>query len=217
MPRNTMNINPKWAERLNVILNEQEISQKDFAKRIHISPQLLSKIKNGKATLTPGTAKEICKEFPVYRESWLLGYDDFKTDNGILLDSVFQKKDLDLLMDVLYEVGYLLIPDGLRVAYDPPLPVDSRVMEELPDMVEETTTHPSFYIVKDMLLLPPEYPDDIVGRISYEDALDLAKRIKQYSRWEVQRTTGTWRLNLPLENKKEADLWSPLIGTPCPE
>jgi len=79
MPRPKVNINPICGKRLKEICDEQNISQSMLSEMIHISQQTISKMINGKSSLTDQTARIIVGHFTEYRLEWLLGYDDYKT------------------------------------------------------------------------------------------------------------------------------------------
>ena len=79
MPRPKVKINPICGKRLKEICDEQNISQSMLSEMIHISQQTISKMINGKSSLTDQTARIIVDCFTEYRMEWLLGYDDYKT------------------------------------------------------------------------------------------------------------------------------------------
>lgn len=77
-------VDPVCAKRFGIILDELKrrrgISQTEFAKRLHMAQQNVSKLKNGKVVLSKEHAEDITKAFPEYRAEWLLGLDNFKTE-----------------------------------------------------------------------------------------------------------------------------------------
>ena len=79
MARKPVIINPIQAVRVKQLCREQGITQNALAEKIHITPQTLSKIMNGKARLTESVADCIVKSFPEYAKGWLLGYRNEKT------------------------------------------------------------------------------------------------------------------------------------------
>lgn len=76
-------VDPVCAKRFGIILDELKhqrgISQTEFAKRLNMAQQNVSKLKNGKVVLSKEHAENITEAFPEYRAEWLLGLDDFKT------------------------------------------------------------------------------------------------------------------------------------------
>ncbi len=90
MGRPSVKVNPKQGKRVKEIKKETGLTQKEFAGRIFITQQTLSKIINGKASLTNNVAEKILEEFPgICRLEYLLGLDDFKTANDIAMSAFF--------------------------------------------------------------------------------------------------------------------------------
>ena len=81
MPHPKTEINPLWGIRLKEVCEQCDIRQAELAKRIFISQQTISKIINGKATLTRQTALKISEIFPQYSAEWILGLSDYKSDS----------------------------------------------------------------------------------------------------------------------------------------
>lgn len=79
MARKPSQKNPKSRERLIQIIQEQGLTQADFASRAYTSSSTITQIKTGKIGLSRDTAEAIIQAFPDYRIEWLLGFDDIKT------------------------------------------------------------------------------------------------------------------------------------------
>lgn len=79
-------VNQLSSKRLGILLDELKkrdgISQIDFAERIHMAQQNVSRLRNGRVNLSAEHAKSIAAAFPEYRVEWLLGLDDFKTEEA---------------------------------------------------------------------------------------------------------------------------------------
>lgn len=95
MGRKPVKINLKKGERVKQLLNEYNITQKEIAAVLHYSPEQISYIVNGKRDLTEPAAQELVDYFnslsgedadkprqlsKLIRLSWLMGYDDYKTE-----------------------------------------------------------------------------------------------------------------------------------------
>ena len=108
MSRPKTEINPIPGQRLKQIIDEQEISQSDLSRKIHLSQQSISRMVKGLASVTDQTADLITDLFPQYRKSWLMGYDDLKTGSASLA-AVFQdsQRENDLLMKGLISFATL--------------------------------------------------------------------------------------------------------------
>ena len=57
-------------ERVQAVINATKLSKAKFAAPIHVTPQLLSAVCNGKSSLSDRTIKDICREYGV-DELWL--------------------------------------------------------------------------------------------------------------------------------------------------
>lgn len=109
MPHPKAEINPLWGIRLKEICDECDIRQADLAKRIFISQQTISKIINGKATLTLQTAQRIIDLYPQYRIEWLTGRDDYKTLDDLIGKRVHARHEAaDLIERVMNLHGYTI-------------------------------------------------------------------------------------------------------------
>ena len=96
MGRPPMTINPAWAENVRTVCREEGITQTQLAEKIHLSQQTISKIAQGKASLTEQTAKLIIKLFPKYRFQWLMGYEDYKTDEELKINLLLDQACLEM-------------------------------------------------------------------------------------------------------------------------
>lgn len=90
MARPKVKINPAWSQIIRRICLDQGISQAALSRNINLSQQTVSKIAQGKASLTKETAEAIIKVYPEYRFQWLMGLDEYPTtaecDTNRLLD-----------------------------------------------------------------------------------------------------------------------------------
>lgn len=74
--------NSRFCEILD-ILKMKGIQQKELAKSIGCTQELISRMKTNTAPVSEQTAELICKKYPELRISpaWLLGYDDFRNED----------------------------------------------------------------------------------------------------------------------------------------
>ena len=70
----------KRVDNIKTIISLEKLSQASFARVIGMSPENLNRIIKLRHPLTESTAELICICFPKYREEWLLGYDDYMTE-----------------------------------------------------------------------------------------------------------------------------------------
>ncbi len=73
--------NPESARRLKLFLREKKLTQCEFAERVGIAQNTLSRIVNGRVPLTESTATLIKAVFPEIRVEWLMGIEDEKTES----------------------------------------------------------------------------------------------------------------------------------------
>lgn len=69
-------IHEERINRINFILKHEGITQSEFAGKIDMAQQNLSRIMRGKSPVTEGCAERIEKAFPEYSAKWILGYED---------------------------------------------------------------------------------------------------------------------------------------------
>lgn len=81
MGRRKTEINPVRGEHLKELLAENHITQKELAERIGYSKEHISFVVVGKRNMPEEMAKTISRYFPYARFEWLMGYDDFKTED----------------------------------------------------------------------------------------------------------------------------------------
>ena len=117
MPHPRAQINPLWGERLKIICEENKISQSELASSIFISQQTISKIVNGKASLTLPTAQRIIDLFPQrgYSLDWLLGNSNYKTMfDMVRAIGAKEERNFDLLFSGLSSLaeykGFTILP-----------------------------------------------------------------------------------------------------------
>ena len=145
MGRKPVKINPKKGERVKQLLNEYNVTQKEIAAVLHYSPEQISYIVNGKRDLTEPAAQELVDYFnslsgedadkprqlrqssKLIRLSWLMGYDDYKTEmqaflltncdrlnnretewGNMLRDFNYADKQIKALELILYNQGFSL-------------------------------------------------------------------------------------------------------------
>lgn len=119
MARPKVKINPAWSQVIRRICLDQGISQVALSRSIHLSQQTVSKIAQGKASLTAETAEAIIKVYPEYRFQWLMGLDEYPTEAersvNILLDKLWsddqQREQIEKLLIIHgYSVEMLTDP-----------------------------------------------------------------------------------------------------------
>lgn len=77
-------VNPLRGERMKEIIRREGITQAQLAEVLGVGEVHLSNIANGKRSLTDKRAEKIIALYPRYRLSWLLGYDDYMTEEDAL-------------------------------------------------------------------------------------------------------------------------------------
>jgi len=85
MGRPRVEIKPIRGKRLKQICEEQGITQQVLSSKIYISQQAISNMVTGQANVTEVTARKVIEyvsnEYHYdYRFEWLMGYDDYKTE-----------------------------------------------------------------------------------------------------------------------------------------
>ncbi len=111
MGRQRIWINPICGERVKELCKLERISQRTLSEKLFISEQTISKITNGKASLTVNNAILIHKLFPSYRTEWLLGFDDYRTEYDaqlmpVVLDGIRRKAISSGIETIGKELGF---------------------------------------------------------------------------------------------------------------
>lgn len=89
MSKSKKEINPLSVERINELISESGMTQKEFAEKVvHCAQQHMNRMARGKAPITAETAAQITKYFSDIRSEWILGKDDSKTISDYLLANV---------------------------------------------------------------------------------------------------------------------------------
>lgn len=84
-------VNPLSVERINELISDSGMAQKEFAEKVvHCTQQHMNRMARGNSPITAETAAQITKYFPKIRSEWILGIDDKKT----IMDYVSANVDL---------------------------------------------------------------------------------------------------------------------------
>lgn len=89
MARKKEEINPICGHNLKVLLSDNKMTQKELASKLNYTEQHLSLIITGNRRLTVEAARNIANLFPGTRYEWLMGYDEYRTDD----DKISAKMD----------------------------------------------------------------------------------------------------------------------------
>ncbi|MBR5313103.1 MAG: helix-turn-helix transcriptional regulator [Clostridia bacterium] len=95
-------INPICGKRLQELIQESGMSQKEFAEKANYTPEYISNLVTGKKAFPIGTAREFINNFfPNIRLEWLMGDDECKTVSEHQMSSF--RNDLDKVFRPLYD------------------------------------------------------------------------------------------------------------------
>lgn len=113
-----------------MIINETGIKQNQLAKDTCISQQAISAMVQKKANVTETTAETIIKKFPQYRIEWLMGYDDYKTEED-RIDTIVSgtHEAYNLIAKLMKLHGYEIVTDTFD--YEPPVEENGREYRNL--------------------------------------------------------------------------------------
>ena len=119
MSRKRTEINPKRAERVKQLIEEEGLTQTQFAESIFMSQQSVSRIVNQIMPLTEETAADIAFAFPKYSVEWLLGYSDYKNNTDAFMHSIQQMNEEGDLLSTAFQSlaalsGYNIKRIGLK-------------------------------------------------------------------------------------------------------
>lgn len=102
-------------KRLKLALKARHFSQRDFAEQTGLSEKHISQLVNGIRNITPKNAVTFSKILKV-REAWLLGIDDFMTEEelqeSLLFDAGWDSTErTDIIDKLLFTDGYSIVPN----------------------------------------------------------------------------------------------------------
>lgn len=110
MKKNNLESLPEPAKRLCNLLKSHNMKQKDLAKKIHVDARYVSLLCCGDRGLSMDMAKRIAEQFPGTRPQWLLGLDDYQTEEEHALSvNQFHNTVESLTDDLIRSHGYELI------------------------------------------------------------------------------------------------------------
>lgn len=117
MGRKRVRVNTIRGERLKKLLKEKGVDQQTLADMIGYSEEHISYIVNGKRNLTEDAAERIIELFPGTRLSWLLGCDDYETEDE-RVDSIIGRNHTrrDLICNLISLHGYAVSRSNLHPA-----------------------------------------------------------------------------------------------------
>lgn len=117
-------VSPIRGKRMKEIIDREGITQAQLAEVLGVGEVHLSNVANGKRRLTDKRAEKIIALYPGYRLSWLLGYDDYMTEEDALRTPLKQAVQRDTIWKIAVEctlqnMGYTVQlngADGLNTA-----------------------------------------------------------------------------------------------------
>lgn len=174
MGRPRATINPKQGIRLKYVLDECQLSQNDLAEKIHVGQQAVSKYVTCKTQLPQDTAEAIASVCNV-RASWLLGLDDWKTDNeivGYFIGKEWDREDaIEKLLDTL---GYNFIATGKGRST-----IHCEIDGEMKDVCKVVKDEPSAYNIF--------YDKKIIAQCSFADISALSDEIADFAEFKAKK------------------------------
>lgn len=124
----------------NQLKNTKQVkSQKDFAKKIGVSPSLITEIKNGRSRISAVKLRKITGEFSKYKE-WLITGKNSPFETGEFKFDELHVRTVERLSD-----GRYVIPEGLWLDYV------KRVEKQNEDSAKLATVEDELKILKEEL------------------------------------------------------------------
>lgn len=93
MGRKKIEINQKMSARLIELLDDCKTTQKSIAAKAGISENQISRIRKGTAPMSHAIATLIANQYPPIRWQWLMGLDDYKTEEDKMVSEFRQFKN----------------------------------------------------------------------------------------------------------------------------
>ena len=184
MAKKAAEINPKSAVRLKELLDAEQITAKELARRADVTPNTISKIMQGKTPLSYTVAQGIEQAFPGVRAAYLMGLDDLKTTTEETLYPVAKQLVSDrsrrkAVDNLLGSLGYGILPNDEAHPVFPEvgtLDWDKMGAEKYRDLIHRlysASTSPDAYIItRDGE--PAGYCNEARRKSLYSEILDYA-------------------------------------------
>ena len=100
---------PVPARRLRELLKVYNITQRELAERIHVDTRYISMIACGTRGLSMDMASRIAECFPGTRRQWLLGLDEYQTEDARTVGVIrFHLNYADVTMELIKSHGYMI-------------------------------------------------------------------------------------------------------------
>ena len=90
------------------VIEEMDITQEEFAKRLNLTPKHLSEIVNGKAKVTPEVANKLSVMLDTSIEMWL----NLQTKYDVKIAEINARKEMDEQIDIVKEIDYKFFVDN---------------------------------------------------------------------------------------------------------
>ena len=166
-------IDPRQKDRLNIVLQEKDISKAALAKLLFVSRQTVYDYINCKVQLPKEAAKAIQDAYG-YNKSWLLCEDDRKTWYEVRLDDLDRqgrrfKSDTALFVEALENMG-------MTVEIHPKNDTVSEVWDHFP--LSQRLMMSDFSIKKD---------EELVAIITSKQMQSLHRELTHYARYLMER------------------------------
>lgn len=183
MARKKEEINPICGQNLRKLLSDHKMAQKDLAKILNYTEQHLSLIINGSRRLTVETARKIAAIFPGTRYEWLMGYDNFRSNDEVISAAVNNiYKEAETRREF---TEYVFDLCGYKVKYFPK-------EEEFPGIVLDNNC---YGIIKNNL---------VIAYMSVQECSQLVHEITNYAKYLVNNAVDRYkiRVDVPFELPK---------------
>lgn len=171
MSGTTKSLKPAYSVNLETLIAEKGITKKELARKIHTSPQTISKACNG-IRLTQSMAESIIELYPEYNIGWLLGYTRVKykaeRDKAILKQHEKSLKSWDVQETVFDTITRLARDVGFEAYFNGSV----MTVEPTAELLEEGYKEVALTFSDNKLL---ELQEDVAAFIKYK-FLTIVKR-----------------------------------------
>jgi len=171
---NKKEINQKSCIRLRELISDLKMTQSQFGELLGLGARQISCMVNGTRRLTEENARRLARLFPEVRYEWLMGYDDYKTEDE------YRTSILNSKVEGMWRNEYIEIEEFVRTVVSALGYKFSSVLWEYEDAIEEST--PEFE--KDFLNLRKLFNKDneILQKIfDPNELLKIRQRLNAYN------------------------------------
>lgn len=165
---------------LKKLLSDKNMTQKEFAEKLGYSPEHINALINGRLPAGDRFAKKVASVFPETRVGWLLGYENFETNENLIKDKMLKITDCFSALNIILDFS----AESIGYRFDHVF--DENIKEVVVTEAGETEEDSD-----DVVCLTLETKDGISIKITQGERNNLFSDIVRYTAYLIERLIST--------------------------